>query len=106
MKEELPGASGALTMGIIGLVTTAICCGPFGVIFSIISIVKANKATKIYKENPEKYINYSNANTGKVLSIISFVIAFIWLIVILLFFGPILAFIGLAGIEGANNMQY
>ena len=51
-QQPLPGASSVLTLGIISIVSTLICCGPFGAIFSIITLVKAKTATQLYNQNP------------------------------------------------------
>ena len=59
-REELPGASTALTMGIIGLVTSIVCCGPFAAIFCIIGLSKAKAARLLYEKNPEMYTGFEN----------------------------------------------
>ncbi|XBS43464.1 hypothetical protein IZU89_00150 [Cellulophaga lytica] len=105
MKEELPGASSALTMGILSIALTLFCCGPFGAIFSFIGFAKAKAAKKLYEENPDRYTSVDNANTGKMLSIIGLVLACLFLLGILLFLAPILAFIGMAGYE-STQYQY
>lgn len=92
-QSKLPGASTALTMGIISLVTSLCCCGPFGGIFSIIGIVNANKAERLYKENPEGYTGLENAKTGKILSYIGLVFAIIALLIFIAYFGIIVAII-------------
>ncbi len=102
-KEELPGASSALTMGIVGLITTALCCGPFGSIFCFIGLSNAKKAKKLYLQNPDLYINYNNANIGRILSIIGLVLAGMWLLFIILYFGVIIAAITAGSMDG---MQY
>ncbi len=54
-QQPLPGASTVLTMGILSIVGTLICCGPFGAIFSIIDIIKAKTDNQLYLENPDGY---------------------------------------------------
>ncbi|SFW30488.1 CCC motif membrane protein [Cellulophaga fucicola] len=105
MKEELPGASSALTMGILSIVLTLFCCGPFGAIFSFIGFAKAKSAKKLFEENPDKYISVDSANTGRILSIVGLILACLLLLCILLFLAPILAFIGMAGYE-STQYQY
>jgi len=65
-QQPLPGASTVLTMGILSIVLTLVCCGPFGAIFSIIGLVKAKTATQLYEQNPGSYSDYSNVKTGNV----------------------------------------
>lgn len=103
-QTKLPGASTALTMGIISLVTALCCCGPFGGIFSIIGIVNANKAERIYNENPSGYIGYENAKTGKILSYIGLAFAVIALIIVIVYFGIIAAIIASGDWESINDI--
>ncbi len=92
--QPLPGASNALTFGIISIVTSFICCGPFGAIFSFIGLSNAKKAERAYSENPEMYLTgIDNVKTGKILSYIGLVIAAIMLILWILYFGFIIALI-------------
>ena len=92
-QQPLPGASTALTMGIIATVGSLICCGPFAAIFSIIGLVQAKKAEKTYHENPDMYSDYSNVKTGRILSYIGLAISIIMLIFWILYFGVIIAMI-------------
>ncbi len=96
-QNPLPGASNALTMGIISLVGAFICCGPFAIIFSIIGLSSAKKAEKLYMANPDMYSGYENVKTGRILSYIGMAVALIYLIFIILYFGAIIAFIGTDG---------
>jgi hypothetical protein len=41
--QQIPGASNALTFGILSIVLTLFCCGPFGAIFSFIGLSNAKK---------------------------------------------------------------
>lgn len=90
-QQPLPGASTVLTMGILSIVGTLICCGPFGAIFSIIGLVKAKTATQLYESNPESYTDYSNVKTGKILSYVGLGLSLISLVIVILYFGFIVA---------------
>lgn len=92
-QQPLPGASNALTMGIISLVGALICCGPFAAIFSIIGLSSAKKAERLYKENPGAYTGYENVKTGRILSYIGLGLSLIMLIILILYFGVIVAMI-------------
>ena len=92
-NQPLPGASTALTMGIISIVGTIFCCGPFGIIFSIIGLSNAKKAERLYAQNPELYTDVSNAKTGRILSYIGLALALVYLILVVLYFGVIIALI-------------
>ncbi|WP_298505947.1 CCC motif membrane protein [uncultured Maribacter sp.] len=103
-KNKLPGASTSLTMGIVSLVTSLCCCGPFAAIFSIIGIINANKATRIYNENPSEYEGYENAKTGKILSYIGLAFAVFALIIVIAYFGIIAAIIANGDWERINDI--
>ena len=98
-QQPLPGASTVLTMGIISIVGTVLCCGPFGIIFSIIGLVKAKTAEKLYQENPDQYSDYSNIKTGKILSYIGIAIALIYLVLTIVYFGFIIALISSGNLQ-------
>lgn len=98
-QESLPGASNALTFGIISIVASFFCCGPFGAIFSFISLSNAKKAERIHQENPGTYSGFENIRTGRILSYIGIALAVIMLIVWFLYFGFIIALITAAGIN-------
>ncbi|MGJ8731790.1 MAG: CCC motif membrane protein [Cellulophaga sp.] len=102
MKEELPGASSALTMGILSIVLTLFCCGPFGAIFSFIGFAKAKSAKKLFEENPDKYISVDSANTGRILSIVGLVLACVILLFTILYFGVIIAAITAGSMDGVQ----
>ena len=80
-------------MGIISIVGSLVCCGPFAIIFSIIGLVKAKKAEALYTENPEIYSDYSNVKTGRILSYVGLALSLIMLIFFIIYFGVIIAFI-------------
>tara|TARA_R110002050_G_scaffold267266_2_gene408902 strand:+ start:53753 stop:54064 length:312 start_codon:yes stop_codon:yes gene_type:complete len=99
-QETLPGASNALTYGILSIVLTLFCCGPFGAIFSFLGISSAKKAERIYQESNGQYTGYENAKTGKILSYVGLGIAAIYLLFTILYFGAIAAIIIAAASEG------
>lgn len=92
-QQPLPGASTVLTMGILSIVGTLFCCGPFGAIFSVIGLVKAKTANQLYLQTPENYTDYSNVKTGKILSYIGLALSLIYLVLFILYFGFIVAMI-------------
>ncbi len=92
-QQPLPGASSTLTWGILSIVLTIFCCGPFGVIFSIVALSKAKTAEKLYNQAPEDYSDFSNVKTGKVLAYIGLALALIYLVFTILYFGAIIALI-------------
>ncbi len=96
-QQPLPGASNALTFGILSIVLTFVCCGPFGAIFSIIGLSSANKAEKVYLENPENYTGYENVKTGRILSYVGLGFALLMLIFVILYFSAIIALIASGG---------
>ncbi|MCX2720041.1 CCC motif membrane protein [Lentiprolixibacter aurantiacus] len=96
-QQSLPGASTALTMGIISIVGALVCCGPFAAIFSIIGLSNVNKAERLYKANPGAYTGYESVKTGKILSYIGLGLSLVTLIFFILYFGAIIALIGLEG---------
>ncbi|GAB4507861.1 MAG: CCC motif membrane protein [Allomuricauda sp.] len=99
-QQPLPGASTVLTMGILSIVLTLFCCGPFGAIFSIIGLVKAKSADQLYQANPENYTDYSNVKTGKILSYIGLALAVVSLVLTILYFGFIVAAITTGELSG------
>ncbi|MEQ5789515.1 hypothetical protein J4E06_00530 [Muricauda sp. NFXS6] len=99
-QQPLPGASTVLTMGILSIVGTLFCCGPFGAIFSIIGLVKAKTADQLYRESPENYTDYSNVKTGKILSYIGLALSLISLVFVILYFGFIIAAITTGELSG------
>jgi len=97
-QEQLPGASNAVTMGIVGLILS-FCCWPAGVIFSIIGLNGANKADKLHQENPDAYLGHENVRTAKILAYIGIALSIIFLILSILYFAAIFAFIGMEGMQ-------
>lgn len=96
-QQTLPGASTTLTMGIISVVGALVCCGPFAAIFSIVGLSSASKAERMYKANPGSYTGYESVKTGKILSYIGLGLSLVMLIFFILYFGAIIAFIGMEG---------
>lgn len=99
-QQPLPGASNALTMGILSLVLTLFCCGPFGAIFSFIGLSNAKKAEKIHLENPGEFTGYENVKTARILSYIGLALAVIYLIFFILYFGVIIAMLASGNFDG------
>lgn len=99
-QQPLPGASTVLTMGILSIVGSLFCCGPFGAIFSIIGLVKAKTAEQLYQQSPENYTDYSNVKTGKILSYIGLGLALVYLVLTILYFGFIVAAITTGELSG------
>ena len=98
--EKLPGASNALTMGILSIVLTIFCCGPFGAIFSFIGLSSAKSAEKLHMLEPNRYIGYENAKTGRLLSYIGLALAVVYLVLTIIYFGLIIAIITTGNLEG------
>lgn len=97
-QQTLPGASDALTFGILSIVLTVFCCGPFGAIFGFLGLNRANRAEQIYQTDKERsYSGYDNVKTGRILSYIGLGIALIYLIFTIIYFGAIVAFIMASG---------
>ncbi len=98
MQQPLPGASNALTFGILSIVLTIFCCGPFGAIFSFIGLSNAKKAEQLYNADTEAmYSGYENVKTGRILSYIGLGLALIGLILTIIYFGAIIAIIMASG---------
>lgn len=96
--QPLPGASNALTFGILSIVLTIFCCGPFGAIFSFIGLSNAKKAENIHRsEVGNSYSGYENAKTGRILSYIGLGLALIYLIFTIIYFGAIIALVMSSG---------
>jgi|SRR5690606_2922057 len=96
-QQNLPGANTVLVMGILSVVGTLFCCGPFGAIFSIIALMQAKSANRLYLENPTAYADYSLMKTGKVLAYIGLILSLIMLVLFIIYFGFILAMITTGG---------
>ncbi|MDX1332119.1 MAG: CCC motif membrane protein [Robiginitalea sp.] len=90
-QEPLPGASTAMTMGIISIVGALVCCGPFAAIFSIIGLSSAKKAENLYREDPQRYSGYENIKTSRTLSYIGLGLSLVMLVLGILYFGVIMA---------------
>ncbi|MEP2689761.1 MULTISPECIES: CCC motif membrane protein [Maribacter] len=89
--QQIPGSSNALTFGILSIVLTLFCCGPFGAIFSFIGLSNAKNAKRYFETNPGNYRGYENINTGRILSYIGLALSLIYLIFCILYFGLIIA---------------
>ncbi len=100
MNQPLPGASNALTFGILSIVLTIFCCGPFGAIFSFIGLSSAKKAERLYEMDSANYSGIDNVKTGKILCYIGLALAGIMLILSIIYFGALGALILAAASEG------
>lgn len=100
-RETLPDSGNVLTFGILAIVLTLVCCGPFGGIFGIIGLSKAKKAERIHTMEPERYTGIENIKTGRILSYIGIALAAILLVFSILYFGAIAAIIAGAAADGA-----
>ena len=101
MNNQLPGASNALTFGILSLVLVFVCCGPFAAIFSFIALSNARKAERLHLENPGEYTGIESVKTGRILAYIGLALSAIALLFIILYFGAIIAIIASGGLDGA-----
>lgn len=100
-QQPLPGASTAMIMGIISVITPLICCGPFAIIFSIIGLVNVKKAERVYSENPENYSGYENVKTARILSYIGLALSIIMLVFFIIYLGVIIAFVSSGVLNGS-----
>lgn len=90
--SKLPDSSAVLTLGIISLSTSIICCvlyGLPGLVTGIIGLVLGDKAMKIYKASPHSYSHksYKDVKTGRILSIIGISISGLIILMIVIFLG-------------------
>ena len=92
-QEPLPGASTAMTMGIISIIGALICCGPFAAIFSIIGLSHAKKAENLYLADPGRYSGSDNIKTARTLCYIGLGLSVVMLVIGMLYFGVIMALI-------------
>lgn len=102
-QQPLPGASNALTFGILSIVLTLTCCGPFGAIFSFLGISNAKTAQNLFVQSSGEYTGIENAKTGKILSYIGLALAGIYLLLGIIYFGVIAAIIVAALSEGGMH---
>ncbi|MDO6518417.1 CCC motif membrane protein [Zobellia uliginosa] len=99
-QQTLPGASNALTFGILSIVLTLLCCGPFGAIFSFIGLSNAKTAQRAYDQSNGQYTGIENVKTGKTLSYVGLILAAIYLLIAIIYFGAIAAIIVAAATNG------
>lgn len=102
-KQTLPGSSTALTMGILSVVGALTCCGPFAIIFSIIGLSQVRKSKRILDENPEQYTGGDNLQTSRVLSYVGLGLSILMLILLILYFGVIVALIASGDIDHLDD---
>ncbi|MDT7829938.1 CCC motif membrane protein [Pricia sp. S334] len=98
----LPGSSNALTFGILSIVLTLTCCGPFGAIFSFLGLSNAKTAQNVFLKSTGQYTGIENAKTGKILSYIGLAVAGIYLILGIIYFGVIAAIVASSISEGGG----
>jgi len=91
--QPLPGSSNAMTFGILSIVLTLTCCGPFGAIFSFLGLSNAKTAQNIFMQSSGEYTGIENAKTGKLLSYIGLALAGIYLLFAIIYFGVIAAIV-------------
>ncbi|MBT9190136.1 MULTISPECIES: CCC motif membrane protein [Zobellia] len=91
MQQPLPGASNALTFGILSIVLTLLCCGPFGAIFSFIGLSHAKTAQRTFDQSNGEYTGIENVKTGKTLSYVGLALAAVYLLISIIYFGAIAA---------------
>lgn len=102
-NQPLPGASNAMTFGILSIVLSLFCCGPFGAIFSFIGLSNAKKAEQAYQADPEAYLTgIDNVKTAKILSYVGIGLAIVMLIFWILYFGVIIAMITSGNFDGGD----
>lgn len=99
-QKPLPGASDALTMGILSIALTLFCCGPFGAIFSVLGLNNYKKAARAYEAHPGEYSGYETAKTGKVLSYVGLALAGLMLLFLILYIGVILFLVASGEMDG------
>ena len=98
--QQLPDSGTALTMGILSIVLTILCCGPFGMIFSFIGLSYAKSAERTYLQDPSGYIGYENVKTARILSYIGLGLSLLLLLFTILYFGLIVALITTGSFDG------
>jgi hypothetical protein len=91
-----------MTFGILSIVLTLTCCGPFGAIFSFIGLSNAKSAENLFIRSAGEYTGIENAKTGKILSYIGLALAGIYLLLGIVYFGVIAAIVVAAISEGGS----
>ncbi len=102
-QQPLPGSSNAMTYGILSIVLTLTCCGPFGAIFSFLGLSNAKTAQTVFMQGSGEYTGIENAKTGKILSYVGLALAGIYLLLGILYFGVIAAIIFAAVSDAGMN---
>lgn len=72
-KQNLENSTLILVLSISSILVCC-CCGPLGLIMSIVALVLANKQIGLYTANPELYNSNSEINTGRIIAIIAIVL--------------------------------
>jgi hypothetical protein len=86
-------------MGILSLVGTLLCCGPFGAIFGVIGLVSARKAENRLLEAPGQYSGYERIKSARVLSYVGIGLALLMLVFYILLFGVLVALVATGNIR-------
>ncbi len=96
--EKLPNDPLALILSIVAIV---LCCGPIGLVMNIITLNMAKKGMNLFDQNPGKFdqSSYNNMNITKIISIIGIVLSAIGIIFYIVYFGAIMAAIGIGGMQ-------
>lgn len=102
-SQPLPGSSNAMTFGILSIVLTLTCCGPFGAIFSFLGLSNAKTAQNLFMQSSGEYTGIENAKTGKILSYVGLALAGIYLLFAIIYFGVIAAIIFAALSDAGMN---
>ncbi len=102
-QQPLPGSSNAMTFGILSIVLTLTCCGPFGAIFSFLGLSNARTAQNLFMQSSGEYTGIENAKTGKILSYVGLVLAGIYLLLAIIYFGVIAAIVFAAVSDAGMN---
>jgi len=94
-QVPIPNSTASLVLGIISI-ALCWCYGLPALICGIIALVLANKGNALYNENPGQYTigSYSNLKAGRVCGIIGIclsVLAFLYFIIIIAFYGAMLS---------------
>lgn len=101
--QPLPGSSNAMTFGILSIILTLTCCGPFGAIFSFLGLSNARTAQNLFMQSSGEYTGIENAKTGKILSYVGLALAGIYLLLGIIYFGVIAAIIFAAVSDAGMN---
>ena len=85
MQQDLPGAGGILTMGILSI----IFAGLIGLILAIIALSQSSRAIAEYRSNPTGYTasSYSKVKAGRICAIVGLCLLGLVLLILIVAFG-------------------